>query len=1683
MESVFEATFQSPTLFLEENNENLLKIEKLYSRDLGGSSFSWTGKISGSENSTLSFTRVSHEIVGVLRPSFGANQRFITEEGKIIWLNAKKSNHLACGGCLLDQKLKILDPRPGRRAKNWRDGDGNLIDLLVAYTADAKLSENLSTENQVEAYLQNAISESNLCFLNSNVNAAIRLVHLVEIDYAETQDPTLDLNRSTNPTDGYLDQLHTLRDQYGADLVSVLISQGDGSLGGIANTMSYPSLEFGESGFNVVVMDQIGAPSYSLLHEIGHNMGCTHNREDAMNRGVPDTDPSNNSLFKQFNYGKRWITDGQGYRTIMAYDTDGTSTYSNRIPYFSNPSIEYQGISTGNLDSEDNAQVLNTTTPYVSNFRSSIVQGIVPSIFSLNISEGNASSFTVRLASKPESNVSISISLDSAGDQDFSVLGSSTMSFSPESWNLPQPLQIISKKDADANNGLSTLYLSSSGIPTTSVVLNEIDTGTDTTSHRLITGIIKDSQGVGVPDVSLSFSSEGTPILTDENGTFFTTISSNWSGTITPSKAGHQFSPDILSVSSEIVETIEQTFIANRSQILYVNTSATGNADGSSWANAYPELSTALQSMHPFTEVWVASGTYKPGVFQSDFFLLPPNVSIYGGFSGSESSRTERNSTTNQTILSGDIGNINDGSDNSFHVVVPSNGSHLEGFIIQDGNASENYSDSRGKGGGLYANGVNFSVSECIFQVNRARQEGGAAYLLDTNATFSNCTFSNNRGSGLGNGLGYAGAIYSKNAILVLNSCQFNSNQADLEGGAIFAEYSEINATSCTFSGNQNATNNGGGALALKFCTLIDNNGTYTSNYSASSGGSIDAADSNITITYAQFSTNQSIYYGAGGQFIDCNATISSSLFSGNSANSNGGALFFESTPLTLKNNTFTSNQSSYSGGAVFTKDGNFSATGNSYLQNSAGTSGGAVAIENGNYNENSGNYQNNTSIYGGGGLYLKNSTGTLTDSNFSSNSNTTYNGGGALSLEGSSPSISDCDFTKNSTVSRYGGAIYMNSTSTPSIDSCSFVENHASPSGSYGGALYFWGNSNVQISNSLFLKNHADDGGAFTSMGANNISFLQCRFIGNEANASSTSEGGVGLLASDANQTKFINCLLSDNSASYRNGVLKLVGHSRFVNCTLVRNTAIEHGGISILFSGQSIDFENSILWQNSAGSQGSDLYNYQGTVSANHCILDPSKSLGTISGSDNNDSDPLFNDSDGSDGIAGNEDDDYTLQATSPAIDQANAAALDYSTTDILGKVRYGSAPDIGAYEYRVNSAPVIGSGSTYSLSSNEDETASYTFSASDIDGDDLIWSISSSSTNGTVSIAADSGLASYQPNLNWYGTDSFSVLVSDGTSTATTTVSVSVASLDDPPTVISAIPDQYMNEDQGNLSIDLSEFFNDPDSLDSFIFTATSSDESLAVPTISGSDLVLSLLSNQFGTSIISINATSGGQSVSDSFTLEVQSVNNPPTLNNAPAGGTINIAESSTYLFDFNATDNDGDSLTFTLSGSDSSFFELNASSGVIRFKEAPDFETPLDSDQNNSYELSILVSDQSSSSQPFSLLVSIIDLDEYAWSTAVDHGNYWRSTDWFGTYFETSSNWIFHINHGWLYRSGTSMSSFWLFDSNLDWLWTNFENYPYLFRSESGAWIFFQNDSGSRKFYDYSTNSWTTLPAN
>ena len=71
----------------------------------------------------------------------------------------------------------------------------------------------------------------------------------------------------------------------------------------------------------------------------------------------------------------------------------------------------------------------------------------------------------------------------------------------------------------------------------------------------------------------------------------------------------------------------------------------------------------------------------------------------------------------------------------------------------------------------------------------------------------------------------------------------------------------------------------------------------------------------------------------------------------------------------------------------------------------------------------------------------------------------------------------------------------------------------------------------------------------------------------------------------------------------------------------------------------------------------------------------------------------------------------------------------------------------------------------------------------------------------------------------------------------------------------------------------------------------------------------------------------------------------------------------ILENEWFVLELNASDPDGDTLSYSiLYGDDSEFFELNASNGGLRFLSPPDFENPDDNNSDNVYELTVGVSD-------------------------------------------------------------------------------------------------------------------------
>ena len=101
--------------------------------------------------------------------------------------------------------------------------------------------------------------------------------------------------------------------------------------------------------------------------------------------------------------------------------------------------------------------------------------------------------------------------------------------------------------------------------------------------------------------------------------------------------------------------------------------------------------------------------------------MLKNGVGLYGGFAGAESLRSQRDPAANVSILSGEIGDPNSTSDNSYHVVIGSGTDAtavLDGFTITAGNASGTSPASQG--GGLYDNNGSPILNNLIFLSNSA---------------------------------------------------------------------------------------------------------------------------------------------------------------------------------------------------------------------------------------------------------------------------------------------------------------------------------------------------------------------------------------------------------------------------------------------------------------------------------------------------------------------------------------------------------------------------------------------------------------------------------------------------------------------------------------------------------------------------------------------------------------------------------------------------------------------------------------------------------------------------------------------------------------------------------------------------------------------------------------------------
>ena len=373
---------------------------------------------------------------------------------------------------------------------------------------------------------------------------------------------------------------------------------------------------------------------------------------------------------------------------------------------------------------------------------------------------------------------------------------------------------------------------------------------------------------------------------------------------------------------------------------LYVDDSATGVNNGSSWTDAYRYLQDALMMASGGDEIRVAQGVYTPDQFalsdrpslgRYETFGLKNGVKLLGGFAGVGASDPDvRNVGLYPTILSGDLEgndpaemdlglmlNAVSREDNSIHVVVgtgTNNSAVLDGFTITGGNANIPGDDgewvSTEYGGGLYNGPGDCTVRDCVFVANSAQAGGGVYNRDESRPVFVSCGFRRNV---------YSGMYNDAQSSPVLEGCMFEEH---LGSGVVNFDRSNPTLTNCQFLRNGSEYEFGGGICNGGGSCPVINACRFDSNFSGQRGGALYCADkSDAVVSDSLFTRNRGTWYG-GAVFSELSRPVfRRCVFEDNESNS-GGAIgvgnwsWYEGagSEVTIENCLFTLNHAGQQG-------------------------------------------------------------------------------------------------------------------------------------------------------------------------------------------------------------------------------------------------------------------------------------------------------------------------------------------------------------------------------------------------------------------------------------------------------------------------------------------------------------------------------------------------------------------------------------------------------------------------------------------------------------------------------------------------------------------------------------------------------------------------------------------------
>ena len=343
--------------------------------------YTLSGRVPQLPDSTVVFAVRGSVVAGIVH---AAGRVWAVESlGPGVYAIRRVTEPLSCSTRPLSEAPAVF-PASGRRWTTQASGaedDGSEIDVLVLFTTAVRRRHGFE---RVLADIDLAVAAANTAYADGGAVQRLNLVAAVETSYEESTehghaglDSAVDLDRLTKTDDGYLDEVHRLRDQYAADVVYLLYPGASGRAwvldpSGTAGDEAWKGFALGRTQPDLAL---------TFTHELGHLMGMLHERFEGTSE---DVHPYAYGYVNQLGLHDDQ-PDSRRWNTIMAYGVQcwTLNLACMQLMRFSNPDQLYpasdgdpMGVH-GNEHTEatdgpaDAVRNLNETRGTVANFRPS----------------------------------------------------------------------------------------------------------------------------------------------------------------------------------------------------------------------------------------------------------------------------------------------------------------------------------------------------------------------------------------------------------------------------------------------------------------------------------------------------------------------------------------------------------------------------------------------------------------------------------------------------------------------------------------------------------------------------------------------------------------------------------------------------------------------------------------------------------------------------------------------------------------------------------------------------------------------------------------------------------------------------------------------------------------------------------------------------------------------------------------------------------------------------------------------------------------------------------------------------------------------------------------------------------------------------------------------------------------